>query len=255
LEPLASIHDFPGFVRLAANHALEAVAARAAVDTTIMVSTDIGAKRAAVSRRTRIRIIHNGLDTTDLDGYTPAPAPGGAVQIGIVGRLVKVKGHDTLFSAMRHLTHLPHVHLHVFGTGPLRQTYEMLCRQYALGERVTFHGFCDDMPARMRSLDILAIPSLHEGLPYTLLEAMYLRIPIVATRVGGLQQVLEDGRTGLLVPPGNPRALAESLERLCLNPTLRAQLAEAGHQTVQRQYLVNRMTCAYLDVYREVVSR
>src|SRR5438552_2784993 len=86
-------------------------------------------------------------------------------------------------------------------------------------------------------LDLLVMPSLHEGLPYALLEAMYLKVPVIASRVGGLMEVIEDGRSGVFVIPRDDVALAAAIERLYWNPELRGRLAQEAFRTVCRDFL------------------
>jgi glycosyltransferase involved in cell wall biosynthesis len=253
LEPLDGWQRLADHARLAVNQLIERVVARATVDATVFVSKDIAAARGARRGARPDRIITNGLDIDGLDAGTPRPARSG-FHVGIVGRITKVKGHECLLDALRHLQHLPDLHLHVFGTGPLQERCEALARQNGLRGRVTFHGFCVDMAAEMCALDVLAIPSLHEGLPYTLLEALYLRVPVVASAVGGLKEVIEHGRHGLLVAPQDPRRLADGLECLYRDAALRHRLGEAGHALVRDEYLAPRMVREYVTLYREVAA-
>jgi glycosyltransferase involved in cell wall biosynthesis len=249
LEPLDGWQRLGDHAKLAINQLIERAVARVAVDATVYVSSDIAAARGAGGDR----IIKNGLDVDGLDARAPRP-PRSGFHVGIVGRISKVKGHECLLDAIRLLAHLPDLHLHVFGTGPLQEQCEERARQNGLSGRVTFHGFCHDMAAEMRAFDVLAMPSLHEGLPYTLLEALYLRVPVVASAVGGLKEVIEDGRHGLLVAPQDARRLAESLERLYRDAGLRHRLGEAGHALVRDEYLAPRMVDRYAALYREVAA-
>jgi glycosyltransferase involved in cell wall biosynthesis len=253
LEPLDGWQRLAEHGKLAINKLMERIVARATVAATVFVSADIASTRGA-RRAAAARIITNGLDADGLDA-TAARPPRTGFHVGIVGRIVKVKGHECLLDAMLHLRHLPDLHLHVFGTGPLQERCETRVWQDGLAGRVTFHGFCSDMAAEMRTLDVLAMPSLHEGLPYTLLEALYLRVPVVASAVGGLKEVLEDGRTGLLVAPQDPRGLANGIERLYNDVALRRRLGDAGHARVRDEYLAPRMIRDYLTLYGELVPR
>jgi glycosyltransferase involved in cell wall biosynthesis len=254
LEPLAAWRDLVGHVRIAGNELAERLVARATVDAGVSVSAEIAGAAGARSIRRPSRVILNGMDPTGMDAE-PAGKRHSGFHIGIVGRIVKVKGHDHLLDAMRRLQHLPDVHLHVFGSGPLRARCERRAHRLGLSGRVTFHGFCADMPARMRSLDVLAMPSEHEGVPYTLLEAMYLRVPVVATAVGGLPEVLEHGRSGLLVPPRNSGALAVSLEGLYRDAGLRRRLGDGGRARVEEAFLASRMVDEYIAAYREIAAQ
>jgi len=253
LEPLDGWRRVADHARLAANQLVERVVARATVDATVFVSKDIAAARGAGPGARRGRIIRNGLDIDGLEMQTPRARRSG-FHVGIVGRISKVKGHECLLDAIGLLRHLPDLHLHVFGTGPLQERCEERARQDDLAGRVTFHGFCVDMAAEMRALDALAMPSLHEGLPYTLLEALYLRVPVVASAVGGLKEVIEHERHGLLVAPQDPRSLAGGLERLYRDGALRRRLGDAGHMLVRDEYLAPRMVDQYVALYREVAA-
>jgi glycosyltransferase involved in cell wall biosynthesis len=252
-EPLDSWKDFGPHAKLAANHLVERAVARATVAGNVFVSEDVAAISGARRRSSLTAVIKNGLDPA---GMTASPSRHKArgFHVGIVGRIVKVKGHQHLVEAMACLRHLPDVHLHVFGAGPLQAQCERQVRENDLTGRVTFHGFCADISARMRALDVLAMPSLHEGLPYTLLEALFLRIPVVASAVGGLQEVITDGKTGLLVPAGDHRALAAALERLYREDWTRRRLGDAGHALVEDQYLASRMTDEYRRLYQTLAQ-
>jgi glycosyltransferase involved in cell wall biosynthesis len=96
------------------------------------------------------------------------------------------------------------------------------------------------------------MPSLHEGLPYTLLEAMALGKPVIASRVGGLAEVIEDGITGILVQPGDPVALADAIQRLVAAPSLRMRLGEEAQRVQRARYSLEAMTSSYLQLYHEV---
>jgi glycosyltransferase involved in cell wall biosynthesis len=98
------------------------------------------------------------------------------------------------------------------------------------------------------------MPSLHEGLPYTLLEAMALGTPVIASRVGGLAETLQDGATGLLIEPGDTLALADAIRKLIADPSLRARLGDAAQRLQRANYSLEAMAGGYLDVYRQVLA-
>jgi glycosyltransferase involved in cell wall biosynthesis len=120
---------------------------------------------------------------------------------------------------------------------------------------VHFHGFRRDAHNFIAHCDALLMPSLHEGLPYTLLEAMALGTPVIASRVGGLAETIQDGATGLLVPPGSATGLAEAIGKLIADPALRARLGDAARRLQRASYSLEAMASSYLDVYREVLAR
>ena len=177
----------------------------------------------------------------------------GAFHLGIVGRIDKVKGHEVLLQAIARLRHLTSLRVHVFGTGPLEAHFRQMAVDAKLSDVVLFHGFEPAIHERMASLDLLVMPSLHEGLPYVLLEAMSLRVPIIASRVGGLREVLDDGN-GMLVPPNDPSALAAAIERLYGDRELRARFAARAHETVRRRFAARDMVRQYRDVYRQLLA-
>jgi glycosyltransferase involved in cell wall biosynthesis len=113
-------------------------------------------------------------------------------------------------------------------------------------------GFQRNVYDYIAHCDALLMPSLHEGLPYTLLEAMALGIPVIASRVGGLAEVIEDGRTGLLLPPEDAPALAAAIRQLQRDAGLRARLGAAALEIQRSRYSLNAMTESYLRVYRDL---
>lgn len=252
LEPFPGWRSLPAYSKLAANIALERMASRYFVDATVFVSRDLQGTQRRSGSRVRQRVIHNGIEMP-----SPAAAPfrrrTQRFAIGIVGRIDTVKGHLHLLEALAQLRHLPDIRLHVFGDGPLEDTCRRVCRDLRLEERVSFEGFDPAILERMATLDLLVMPSLHEGLPYVLLEAMALKVPVVASRVGGIREVMEEDECGFLVPPGNPGLLADAIEKVHDCRDLRLMLAQRGHETVHRRFLASRMVGEYVDLYRDLL--
>lgn len=168
--------------------------------------------------------VYNGVDTDHF--FPPARRdPAGPLRLGAVGRLVDEKDYPNLFAAMSALrcAGVP-LELHVVGGGPLAPALVAEFRARALEDAVVLHGDRKDVAAFLRTLDLYVLSSKSEGLPMALLEAMATGLPIVATRVGGIPEVIEDGVSGLLVPPADPDALAAALARLSADTTLRVHL-------------------------------
>jgi len=141
----------------------------------------------------------------------------GSYALGIIGRLRPEKGHRILFQALHNIRDkIPELVLVVSGTGTLHQELKDLARQLHISERVKFLGFRNDIPDILGSLDLFVMPSLSEGLGTAALEAAAAQLPIIASNVGGIPDIIEDGKTGLLVPPSNPGALAQAI-RFCYN--------------------------------------
>jgi glycosyltransferase involved in cell wall biosynthesis len=145
------------------------------------------------------------------------------------------------------------VHLVLIGDGPERAALEQLVADLELGRRVTMPGWSDEASGRLRSFDVLALPSRSEGLPLVLLEAMHAGVPIVATTVGGVPDAVEDGRSALLVPPDDVAALTSALRRLCSDEALRHRLGAAA-QVEGRRFTVEAMARSYETLYDQLLA-
>ena len=264
LEPAASWTDAWQQTRLTLNTALDGVASRWLVDAQVFVSNDL--RQSAPAGPTRmVRTIYNGIAPPARDSESrqaadpqawPQTGDGRApwFDVGIVGRLTRVKGHDELLTAIARLGHLPDIRLHVFGAGPLDAACRRRATELGIASRVIFHGFTPRVCDRIAALDLLAMPSWHEGLPYVLLEAMSLNVPVVASRVGGLREVLEGRDCGVLVPARNAVDLAAAIERLYQSPSLRTRLAANARALVAREFAASAMAAQYAALYESLVS-
>ncbi|MEP7242418.1 MAG: glycosyltransferase [Gammaproteobacteria bacterium] len=254
LEPVTGA----GRLKRSLNIFLERLASRHLADAVVFVSKDIGRHSRGASATVRQEVIYNGIQPIAPstvrgvpEGLDDAPE---LFNMGIVGRLVPVKGHLTLLAAVGRLRNTQDLRLYVFGSGPLEDECRCFCQANGLGEIVKFLGFRQNIHDYLARLDLLVMPSRHEGLPYTLLEAMYLGVPVVATRVGGIAEAIEDGVTGILVPRDDTAALASAIERVRGDRPLRESLSRSGHDAVCERFLVAGMAGRYLDVYRDVLS-
>src|SRR5262249_32673556 len=150
------------------------------------------------------------------------------------------------------LADVPNAHLLVVGEG---SQWDLLHAQAAsltlLGDRpsITFTGRRDDVPAVTAALDVAVLPSYREAQGLSILEAMALARPVVASAVGGIPEMIDDGRTGLLVPPRDPAALAAAITRLLRDPAEAAQLGRAGHDLVDERFCVEQMVRAVETIY------
>ncbi len=256
-EPFPGWNALWAHARLVANTLVERLASRWLIDAQVFVSRDIQERLRYRTAQIPLRLIYNGIEPLPA-GRAAAdrrPAAAGLFNIGIVGRIDKVKGHDVLLAALGRLRHLEGLRLHVFGSGPMEDQCKRLVRDQALAGIVRFHGFEPAIHERMASLDLLVIPSLHEGLPYVLLEAMYLKVPVIASRVGGLREVLERDACGVLVAANEPVTLAVAIEQLYRNSGLRSRLAEKAHTVVRRQFLAGDMVRQYDQLYRQLLEQ
>jgi glycosyltransferase involved in cell wall biosynthesis len=212
----------------------------------------------------RVRLIWNG---APLDEFAPVSAdkaaavrrelglPAEAVVIGSIGRLNEQKGHRYLIdAAARVLAAAPTARVLVVGDGDLASPLREQARALGIADRVVFAGHRDDVPAVLGAVDVFCISSTYEGTPLTLFEAMAAGKAIVSTAVDGCREVLEDGLTGLLVPPRDADALAAALGRLVVDPGRRQALARAAREASARydiQRCVDDMQALYDEVLRE----
>jgi glycosyltransferase involved in cell wall biosynthesis len=257
VEPLAAWGALAGHCKLRLNSLFDRLVSRFVTKAVVFVSQDIQRHARLRSSRIHRRIIYNGIAPAPIsfpNGYSPRSSPG-EFHIGIVGRIDKVKGHAHLLRALARLKHLPGLRLHVFGAGPLESECRRECRQAGLTDQVCFHGFQESIHEHIARLDLLVMPSVHEGLPYTLLEAMYLKVPVIASRVGGLAEVIEDDHSGVLVDARDEPALATAIERLYWSPELRSRLAQEAFRRVSRQFLAAGMVRQYVQLYAHLLSR
>lgn len=180
--------------------------------------------------------------------------PADSLLIGTVGRLVPIKGQRYLIEAMAYLKDaIPNLILLFVGNGPLQQDLEMQAQDLKISDQVRFLGLREDVPEILSILDLFVLPSINEGMGRALLEAMALAIPVVATDVGGTSDLVIDGKTGLLVRPQDPRALASAMLNLLNNKTLAKQLAEQGKRWVVPKFSSEEMVRKTDDLYQELL--
>ena len=176
--------------------------------------------------------------------------------IGIVARLVPVKGHHYFLAAAQQVAAArPTAHFLIVGDGELRAALERQTQQLDIQANVHFLGFRRDLPEIYADLDIVALSSLNEGLPVTLIEAQAAGRPVVATAVGGVSDLVQHEIAGLVTPPRDSAALAQGLLRLlALSPAERAQMGRAGRAAVYPTYhistLINNIAALYDDILR-----
>jgi sugar transferase (PEP-CTERM/EpsH1 system associated) len=213
--------------------------------------------KETIKVRRAITQIYNGVD---IGVYYPANGysrirnklaiPEASFVIGIVGRLDPIKDHPTLFQAFKKIGNYQRkVRLIVVGDGPERNHLERIAP-----EGVYFLGNRTDIPDILRALDLFALTSLNEGISNTILEAMATGLPTVVTSVGGNPELVEDGITGMLVPPCDPAALAPALCAYIKNPNMRTMHGKAGRVRAEKHFSIEKMVKNYETVYRRVAS-
>lgn len=178
--------------------------------------------------------------------------PEDAVLIGLVARLVPIKGiHDFLEAAACVAAGYPQAVFLIVGDGEMRQELEEHARALGLQERVLFLGYRKDLPRIYADLDIVALSSLNEGLPVSLIEAMASECVVVSTSVGGVPNLIQDGETGFLVPPQNPGALAMALEEALAQPERWDEIGIRARQSALERFHVRRLVADIETLYRE----
>jgi len=182
-------------------------------------------------------VIHNGIDLEEVDRVQPAAdlsKPEGEFWLAYVGRLESVKGYDFLLSAVERLRKkFPGLRTFFVGaTAPSRPA--MMAEAERAG--VTFLGFRDDVLAVLKHMDLFCLPSLNEGLPNALMEAMATRCACVASAVGGVRELVSDGEQGLLTPPGDVDAIEVALARLLDDRELRLRLGRAARRRIESEF-------------------
>ncbi len=227
------------------------------------VSADIAAS-AETSRivpRHKLHVVSNGIDTDrfrDGDRGSARRAlgiPPGAPLIGTVGRLCEVKRHDLLLRAFQRVrARLGDAHLLLVGDGPWMGRLRELAAGLGLTDRVHFAGYQAEPAPFLQAMDVFALTSESEGMPLVVLEAWAAGVPVVATRVGGLPELIDDGQTGLLVDFGDEGALAHALEGLIADRPGARRLGEAGRDRVESRFSLRRMADAYHRHYQEVLG-
>jgi sugar transferase (PEP-CTERM/EpsH1 system associated) len=227
-------------------------------DQVLSVSYRLAERMAAVTAFpvSRLRTIQNGVDTSRfgrvdrLEARRRLALPLEAVIVGTAGRLVPVKDHANFIDALARLrTRQEGLMAVISGDGPLRAELEARAAERQLTGRVTFLGHRSDIEDVFAALDVFVLPSRSEGMSNTILEAMASGRPVVATHVGGADELVEHGRTGLLVPPADSEALAEALAALTTEPGLRARMADAARLKAERAFSLRRMLLDYQALY------
>jgi glycosyltransferase involved in cell wall biosynthesis len=217
--------------------------------TTAVVCVAHSTREQGLATRTcsaeRTVVIHNAVE---VDSFAPQPQTDGPVRIVSVARFAFPKDFATLVAAFEQIR--PDHRAILVGDGPGRSAVADALRQTGLTSRVELVGARDDVPALLARSDVFVLSSRSEGLPISILEAMAAALPVVATDVGGVREAVLHGATGLLVPAGDPIALAEALERLIDDPALRSSLGAAGRRRAREHFDVPGFQAAHVELYR-----
>ena len=206
----------------------------------------------------KIRVIHNGIpfarfdcppDLTlraELSQGTTRPI------VLTVARLDRQKGHTYLFEAIRQVREATFV---LAGSGPEKDALVAQACELGIQDHVKFLGDRKDIPQLLASCDLFVLPSIYEGLPLSILEAMAAGKAVVATAVGGIPEIVKDGETGVLVPSGDPVALARAIQSLLSNPIQVRKIGAAGRALVKQEFSSDGMVERINQVYEELLAQ
>lgn len=218
------------------------------------------ARTMPLVRERDLTVVHNGIDLRRFDG--PHDAAGvrarhgmrpGDVVVGFIGRLAEQKGVEFLLQASADIqTRHPSVKVLIVGDGERRDQLHRLSAELGL-RNVIFAGHQRDVAAYLHALDVFVLPSLWEGLPVSVLEAMACSLPVVATRVSGTPEVVEEGITGRLVEPRDAAGLLSAITGLVADAGLRRRMGDAGRRRVEREFSAESMLASTEEVYRDLV--
>ncbi len=234
-----------------------------AVDRIISISqavTDILID-CGISRQ-KISLVHSGIDLAPLatlpqkeTARLALDIPEDALAIGMVAALTDHKGHRYLLEAWpRVRASHPEAILLLAGSGELDSQLQEQAQALEIDDSVRFLGYCSDVPGLLAALDLFVISSHKEGLCTSLMDAMAAQLPIVATGAGGIPEVVEDMKTGIIVPPCNPQALAEALISLATDRELATRLSMQARETAQQKFDYHKMVKDTLNIYHEVLN-
>jgi glycosyltransferase involved in cell wall biosynthesis len=205
----------------------------------------------------KIEVVYNAVSLDRFDGTAPdglREEIGGDTGRPVVltcARLDQQKGHPVLIRAA---AAIPGVAFALAGEGPERGRLEALAAQLDISDRVHFLGYRADIPQLLEAADVFALPSLYEGSSLAVLEAMAARRAIVSSRIGGTEELIEDGENGILVPPGDADALTAALRRLLDDPNLRGRLGGHARARVERDFTPDAMTRQVERIYGELLA-
>jgi len=211
----------------------------------------------------KIEVLYNGIDPSKFKGefeHSDLRRKLGVKPedflVGVVARLEEQKGHIYLFRALRQLLpDFPQIKVLVVGDGTLRPVLEAKAKEMGFSEQVLFLGTRKDIPEILASLDLFILPSLWEGFGLAIVEAMSMGIPVVATAIGGVDEVICSGHDGLLVPPGEVPSLVAAVREVILDPRKYREMGKRGKETVGNKFTRAHHLARLQDLYLEVLAR
>lgn len=249
------------YVRMVGYETVDRLINRMKVRKLIAVSVDIETALARYYGARRVVQIHNGINLEKIVvgqnredlraalGFQPTDHV-----IGTVGRLTPIKGHHVLLKAVCSLAKKRgDVKVLIVGDGPLMPAMIKLVKELGMEKEVVLAGHRDDVYDLVNCMDIFALPSIHEGIPMVLLEALALRRPVVASRVGGIPEVVTHDASGVLVTPGSVAELEHSLDRVLRDRSYGIQLGQAGRSCIEAEFSAAVMAARTADLYCSLI--
>jgi len=203
-----------------------------------------------------IEVIYEGVDLDWIDQQRPEPLAGADQKsvVGTVAHMSSEKGHSVLLDAIAIIRNrFPRLQLCLIGDGNEKDALKKKAKRLDIESCITFMGFRTDSEALMKRFEVFCLPSLSEGLSSAILKAMANRLAVVSTNTGGIPELVSDGLTGLLVPPGDPQKLAAALGRLLGDPDLRKRMGEAGRKRIEDQFTASQKLNAIENSYLELL--
>lgn len=215
-------------------------------------------------RKEKIDLIYNGIKVNKNNNSSildiskmrqKCGLPQNAFVIGSVGRLAKAKGHSCLIEAMPSiLNEIKNCHLIIAGEGPLKEDLMSLIKKYNLSNHVKLIGYIENIEQFLTMIDLFILPSLSEGLPIALLEAMALGKPVVASNAGGIPEVIKSEEDGILVPPANSNAISKVIKDLYNDTSRKNRMAVMGKEIVEDNFSSVSMAEKYTKIYSKLTA-
>lgn len=206
-------------------------------------------ERTLLPGETELVTIPNGIDVEQFSPSARGEVPGEGPTVGTVGQISRQKGYEHLVRAWPRVSEaVPEARLRIVGDGPLREPLEELAANLGVTGSVTFTGYVADPVPEYRRFDVAAFPSLWEGLPLTLLQAMATAVPVVTSDIRPNRTVIGDG--GVTIPVGDEDALARALVDLLEDPDRRSKMGASGRERVRRLYSTRRVVEDYVELFR-----
>ena len=256
-----SSEPFSGFrfAKMGVYSMLDYLVNRFAVSKLVVVSSHLKDKLSRTYSPEKLVLIHNGIQSVNREGNGDQLFPKNQDEflIGFVGRLMEVKGADYFLKASRIIltrTLEKNIKFVIVGDGPQRSSLEALAANLEIEKNVVFLGHRDDCMELVKRMKIVVLSSLHEGIPMSLLEALSLAKPVVATKVGGIPEVIEDGISGILVPARDENAIAEACVSLFENYDRAIKLGLKGRETIEARFSAKANAEKLANLYLSLVS-